>query len=161
MIDLTCALAREALAAVGIDDADPRARLADGRAMDSYRAMITAQGGDPHAPLPRAAHAEQVRASATGRVRWDALGVGRASWLSGAGRSRPGEAVDHAAGVLLHRVEGEVVSAGDVVATVHAGDADRLPGALAELAGALDIGAGEPRSDRGPAGAVLERLRGW
>lgn len=165
MIDLTCALAREALAAVGIDDADPRARLSDGRAMDSYRAMITAQGGDPDAPLPQAAHVEQVRASAAGRVRWDALGVGRASWLSGAGRSRPGEAVDHAAGVLLHRVEGETVGAGDVVATVHAGDADRLPGALAELEGALDIGAGEPGSGRdrgrGPAGVVLERLRGW
>ncbi|MBS7549465.1 thymidine phosphorylase [Dietzia sp. Marseille-Q0999] len=156
MIDLTCALAREALAAVRIDDADPRARLADGRAMDSYRAMIAAQGGDPDAPLPRAAHVEQVRASATGRVRWDALGVGRASWLSGAGRSRPGEAVDHAAGVLLHRVEGEVVRAGDVVATVHAGDERRLPAAVDELRAALGTGPG-----RGPAGEVADRLRGW
>ncbi|MBM7230536.1 thymidine phosphorylase [Dietzia cinnamea] len=156
MIDLTCALAREALAAVGIDDADPRARLADGRAMDSYRAMVAAQGGDPDAPLPRAAHVEQVRASATGRVRWDALGIGRASWLSGAGRSRPGEAVDHAAGVLLHRVEGEVVRAGDVVATVHAGDERRLPAAVDELRAALGTGPG-----RGPAGEVADRLRGW
>ncbi|AWH91580.1 thymidine phosphorylase [Dietzia lutea] len=156
MIDLTCELAREALAAVGIDDADPRARLGDGRAMDSYRAMITAQGGDPDAPLPRAAHVEQVRASAAGRVRWDALGVGRASWLSGAGRSRPGEAVDHAAGVLLHRVEGEAVRAGDVVATVHAGDERRLPAAVDELRAALGTGPG-----RGPAGEVADRLRGW
>ncbi|MBC7307563.1 MAG: thymidine phosphorylase [Dietzia sp.] len=156
MVDLTCALAREALAAVGIDDVDPRARLADGRAMDSYRVMITAQGGDPDAPLPRAAHVEQVRAPATGRVRWDALGVGRASWLSGAGRSRPGEAVDHAAGVLLHRVEGEVVRPGDVVATVHAGDERRLPAAVDELRAALGTGPG-----RGPAGEVADRLRGW
>ncbi|MGN0101988.1 MAG: thymidine phosphorylase [Dietzia sp.] len=156
MIDLTCELAREALTAVGIVDADPRARLSDGRAMDAYRAMITAQGGDPVAPLPRAAHVEELRAPASGRLRWDALGVGRASWLSGAGRTRPGEAVDPAAGVLLHCVEGEQVRAGDVVATVHAGDERRLPGAVATLAAALEVGPAV--TGRGPAGAVLERL---
>ncbi|MEH6381671.1 MAG: thymidine phosphorylase, partial [Dietzia cercidiphylli] len=90
MVDLTCALAREALAAVGVDD-DPRERLRDGRAMDSFRAMITAQGGDPDAALPVAAHTEELRAPDSGEVRWDALGVGRASWLAGAGRTRPGE----------------------------------------------------------------------
>ena len=158
MIDLTCELAREALAAVGITGADPRARLADGRAMDAYRAMISAQGGDPTAPLPAAAEVEEVRASESGMVRWDALGVGRASWLSGAGRTRPGEAVDPAAGVLLRRVEGERVRAGDVVATVHAGDARRLPAAVAELAGALEVG--PTVTGRGPAGAVLERFPG-
>ena len=156
MIDLTCELAREALTAVGIVDADPRARLSDGRAMDAYRAMITAQGGDPVAPLPRAAHVEELRAPASGRLRWDALGVGRASWLSGAGRTRPGEAVDPAAGVLLRCVEGEQVRAGDVVATVHAGDERRLPGAVATLAAALEVGPAV--TGRGPAGAVLERL---
>lgn len=93
---------------------------------------------------------------ADGVVRWDALGVGRASWLSGAGRSTPGEGVDPAAGVLLHRVEGGEVRAGDVVATVHSGSGDRIPGALTELAGALEIGG--PGSGRGPAGVVLERL---
>ena len=159
MVDLTCALAEEALAAVRIVDADPRERLADGRAMDSYRAMIAAQGGDAGAPLPRAAHVEQVRAPAAGRVRWDALGVGRASWLSGAGRSRPGQAVDPAAGVLLQRLEGEEVSAGDVVATVHSGDAERIPTAVAELGRALELNVGQP--GRGPAGVVVERLRGW
>ncbi|MCT1640414.1 thymidine phosphorylase [Dietzia cinnamea] len=156
MVDLTCALALEALAAVGIPDADPRARLADGRAMDAYRAMISAQGGDPDAVPPRAAHVAQVRAPASGPIRWDALGVGRASWLSGAGRTGPGETVDHAAGVLLDRVEGEVVSAGDVVASVHAGDAARLPAAVDELRAALGTGPG-----RGPAGEVADRLRGW
>ena len=156
MVDLTCALALEALAAVGIPDADPRARLADGRAMDSYRAMISAQGGDPDAVLPRAAHVEEVRAPASGPIRWDALGVGRASWLSGAGRTRPGEAVDPGAGVMLHRVEGEHVRVGEVVATVHAGDTARLPAALDEVAAAFGTG-----PDRGPAGVVTERLRGW
>ena len=159
MVDLTCALAEEALAAAGIVDADPRERLADGRAMDSYRAMIAAQGGEPDAPLPTAAHVEQVRAPSAGRIRWDALGVGRASWLSGAGRTKPGEAVDPAAGVLLQRLEDEEVRAGDVVAAVHAGDAERIPAAVAELGRALEIDGGRP--GRGPAGVVVERLRGW
>ena len=156
MVDLTCALAEEALSAVGIDDADPRDRLADGRAMDSFRAMISAQGGDPEAPLPGAAHVEQLRAEVSGPIQWNALGVGRASWLSGAGRTRPGEAVDSGAGVVLHSVEGDHVRAGDVVATVHANAEERLPGALDELAAAFGTG-----SDRGPAGVVAERLRSW
>ena len=160
MVDLTCALAEEALAAVGISD-DPRARLSDGRAMDSYRAMISAQGGDPDAELPRAANVEQVRAPAAGRITWDALGVGRASWLAGAGRSAPGEAVDHAAGVLLHRVEGDEVRAGEVIASVYAGDAGRIASALGELGAALDFSDPGFAPARGPAGAVVRRLRGW
>ena len=177
MVDLTCALAEEMLAALGIDD-DPRARLADVRAMDSYRAMIAAQGGDPDAELPRAANVAQLRAPVAGTIRWDALGVGRASWLSGAGRSRPGEAVDPGAGVLLHSVEGAKVRAGEVIASVHAGDADRLPAALAELETALGVDApgasanviadaapdahAEPdAAARGPAGTVVRRIRGW
>lgn len=156
MVDLTCALAQEALEAVGISDVDPRGRLADGRAMDSYRAMISAQGGHPDALLPRADHIEEVRATEAGPITWDALGVGRASWLTGAGRARPGEAVDPGAGVLLHRVEGDRVRAGEVVATVHASAPERLPAAIEELTAALGTGAGS-----GPAGAVAERLRGW
>lgn len=158
MIALVCALAAEVLDAVGIES-DPRERLVDGRAMDSYRAMIAAQSGDPDAPLPVARHREEVRASAAGTVVWDALGVGRASWLSGAGRSVPGAAVDPAAGVVLRRVEGDRVRAGEVVATVHSGDPSRLEAAVAELAGALRIDAAD--TARGPAGVVLERRRGW
>ena len=186
MIDLTCALAEEMLAAVGIDG-DPRDRLAGGRAMDSYRAIIAAQGGDPDAELPRAANVEELRAPAGGVLRWDASGVGRASWLSGAGRSRPGQSVDPAAGVMLHRVEGEQVRAGEVIASVHAGDAARIPAAVAELGNALTVdasaaapgagggadpggadsggadpgGAGADTAVVGPAGTIVHRLRGW
>ena len=161
MVDLTCALAEEALAAVGIHHADVRERLTDGRAMESYRAMIAAQGGDPDAALPRAAHVHEVRAPAAGRVRWDALGVGRASWLTGAGRSTPGEAVDHSAGVLLRRVEGDDVAAGEVIAEIHAGDEERIPAALAEMDAALTLAGADPAADRGPAGVVVRRVSGW
>src|SRR5699024_7907286 len=76
LVALTCALAGEAVESVGIGD-DPRERLDDGRAMDSYRAMIAAQGGAADAPLPTARETEVVRAPAAGVLRWDALGVGR------------------------------------------------------------------------------------
>ena len=59
------ALAREMLALAGLE-ADPAAALADGRALDRYRGMIAAQGGDPDAALPRAEH---VRGGDRGRVR--------------------------------------------------------------------------------------------
>src|SRR5690625_5444842 len=68
VVELTCALARELLAASGVDDPDVEAALADGRAMDTWRAMITAQGGDVDAPLPEARHVEQVRAESDGVV---------------------------------------------------------------------------------------------
>ena len=51
LVEVTLALATEMLALAGLD-ADPAAALADGRALERYRAMITAQGGDPDAPLP-------------------------------------------------------------------------------------------------------------
>ena len=52
-----------------VTPAAPAAALADGRALDRYRAMIRAQGGDPDAPLPRAAHAELVTAAESGWLR--------------------------------------------------------------------------------------------
>ena len=55
VVELTLALAREMLAGAGRDDVDPADALADGRAMDVWRRMIAAQGGDPDAPLPKPA----------------------------------------------------------------------------------------------------------
>src|SRR3954452_3567441 len=54
MVQLTVALAGEMLAGTGRTDVDVAAALADGRAMDSWRRMIRAQGGDPDAALPTA-----------------------------------------------------------------------------------------------------------
>ncbi len=49
VIELTVALAREMLAGAGRDDVDPADKLADGSAMDAWKAMIRAQDGDPDA----------------------------------------------------------------------------------------------------------------
>ncbi|MDR0626544.1 MAG: thymidine phosphorylase, partial [Bifidobacteriaceae bacterium] len=89
VVELTLALAREMLAAGGLPDADPAGAIASGQAMDTWRAMILAQGGDPDAPLPTARYSEVIPAPASGVVtQLDALAFGTAAWRLGAGRAR-------------------------------------------------------------------------
>ncbi|MFC0675062.1 thymidine phosphorylase [Brachybacterium hainanense] len=140
VVELTLALAREMLASAGRPDADVEAALADGRAMDVWRAMIAAQGGDPQAPLPVAAHTQELRARQDGTVRGlDAMGIGVAAWRLGAGRSRPGESVQAAAGVEIRRHIGEPVRSGDVLAVLHTDTPGRFGRALEALEDAWDI----------------------
>ncbi|AXK45570.1 thymidine phosphorylase [Brachybacterium saurashtrense] len=157
VVELTCALAREMLEAAGVHDADVEAALADGRAMDSWRAMIAAQGGDVDAPLPTAQHVEELRASEDGVVTGlDAMGVGVAAWRLGAGRSRPGEAVQAAAGVEIEKHLGEEVRAGDVLARLHTDTPGRLARALEALDRAWDLSA--PGTEVPERRIVLDRI---
>ncbi|WP_341258662.1 thymidine phosphorylase [Gordonia malaquae] len=145
VVELTLALAREMLDAGGLGDVDPAENLQNGRAMDKWRMMIAAQGGDPDAPLPDPRHVHEVRAGSDGvLVSLDALAVGHAAWRLGAGRSRPGEAVSYAAGVQWHVGLGERVRAGQTLFTLHADDASRFDAALDSLAEAAVIGDAEP-----------------
>jgi pyrimidine-nucleoside phosphorylase len=106
------------------DRAAAERALASGEAFEHYERWIAAQGGDPRAPLPRAPVVEQVTADASGVVqRCHALAIGEAAVSLGAGRARKGDAVDHSVGIVVHRKQGDVVSAGDPLATVHARDA--------------------------------------
>ena len=141
VIELTVTLAREMLAAAGRDDVDPAEMLASGAAMDVWRAMIRAQGGDPEAALPRAAEVEVVTAEADGVLQsLDAMAVGLAAWRLGAGRSRPGEAVQAGAGVELHAKPGDRVRAGQPLLSLHTDTPERIPRARQALEGAYEIG---------------------
>jgi len=147
---LTVALAREMLALAGRPDADPVAALDDGRAMDVWRRMIAAQGGDPDAPLPEARERVVVTADSDGVLaEQDAKGVGVAAWRLGAGRARQGDPVQAGAGVLLHVKRGDTVRAGQPIATLLTDDADRIPRAEAMLREAHRIApAGTPVEER-------------
>src|SRR5680860_234845 len=102
VVELTLALAREMLAAAGVDGVDPAEKLKDGSAMDVWRRMIAAQGGDPDATLPVARETSVVTAPASGVLtRLDALAVGMAAWRLGAGRARKEDPVQAGAGVQL------------------------------------------------------------
>lgn len=155
VVELTLALAREMVALAGID-ADPEQALADGRAMDHWKAMIRAQGGDPDAPLPRARHTEVVRADTDGVLtRLDAMGVGLAAWRLGAGRARQGAPVQAGAGVQIHARPGDTVRAGSPLFTLHTDTPESFPGALAAVTGAVTIGA-KPDADTAP--LILDRI---
>jgi thymidine phosphorylase len=141
VVELTLALAREMLAAAGKDDVDPADALASGAAMDVWRRMIAAQGGDPDAPLPGAKETHVVAAPSSGTLtRLDAMAVGVAAWRLGAGRSRPGEQVQLAAGVVMHAKPGDSVTAGQPLMTLHTDTPERFDRAVAALDGGFDIG---------------------
>jgi thymidine phosphorylase len=140
VVELTLALAREMLACVGLSDVDPSEALADGRAMDSWRAMLSAQGGNPDAPLAQAWEREEVRAEASGYVSTvDAYAMGVAAWRLGAGRARKEDPVSAAAGVILHRRPGDEVRVGDVLYELRADDPGRIPAALEAAREAVHI----------------------
>ncbi|GAA1653593.1 thymidine phosphorylase [Georgenia ruanii] len=140
VVDLTVALAREMLDAAGRPDADPAAALRDGRAMDVWRRMIAAQGGDPDAALPAARHTEDVLAQADGVLTTlDAYAVGVASWRLGAGRARKEDPVQAVAGVELHAKPGDRVRAGQPLLTLHTDTPERFGRAREALAGGVVV----------------------
>ncbi|RBY77745.1 thymidine phosphorylase [Geodermatophilus sp. TF02-6] len=154
LVELTLALAREMLAGAGRDDVDPADALRDGRAMDVWRRMITAQGGDPDAPLPSPAEKHVVTAPATGTLtRLDAYAVGIAAWRLGAGRARKEDPVSAAAGVVWAAGVGERVTAGQPLLELHTDDPDRIPRALEALDGAVGVD-----TDDVPLPLVLDRI---
>jgi thymidine phosphorylase len=135
VVELTVTLGREMLAAAGLEGAkDPADALRDGTAMDAWRRMIHAQGGDPDAPLPEAAERHVIASPASGTLTTlDAHAVGVAAWRLGAGRARKEDPVSPGAGVTLHAKPGEEVREGEPLFTLHTDDPDRIPRAAEGL----------------------------
>jgi thymidine phosphorylase len=155
VVELTVVLAREMLAAAGLDGHDPAEVLASGRAMDIWRAMIRAQGGDPDASLPSARETEVISAEKDGVLTaLDARAVGEAAWRLGAGRAQQHHDVQAAAGVELHARLGEVVRAGQPILTLHTDTPERFPRARDALAGGYRIG--QDPAERPP--LILDRI---
>ncbi|MEI5672107.1 MULTISPECIES: thymidine phosphorylase [unclassified Nocardioides] len=157
VVELTLALAREMLAGAGVTDVDPADVLASGRAMDAWRAMISAQGGDPSAKLPVARESHVVAAPSTGVLtRLDAMAVGLAAWRLGAGRARKEDPVQAGAGVVWHARPGDQVTEGQPLLTLLTDEPARFDRALASLEGGYDVApAGTPYP---PTPLVLDRI---
>jgi thymidine phosphorylase len=157
VVELTLALAREMLAAAGRGDVDPADALADGRAMDAWKAMIRAQGGDPEAALPVARETHDVLVPADGVLtELDALKVGVAAWRLGAGRARKEDPVQAGAGVEMHAKPGATVRAGEKLLTLHTDTPERFERALESLDGAFTIAPEGSRPDLLP--LVIEKI---
>lgn len=157
VVELTLALAREMLACAGRADVDPAEALTDGRAMDAWKAMIRAQGGDPDADLPVAKESQDVLAPADGVLtQLDALKVGVAAWRLGAGRARKEDPVQAGAGVEMHYKPGATVRAGEKLLTLHTDTPERFERAMAALDGAFTIAPEGSRPDLLP--LVIEKI---
>ena len=159
VIELTVLLAQEMLELAGVKGADPAAALKNGKAMDVWRQMISAQGGDPDAKLPVAKEKLTITAHSTGTVlSMDAMKVGLAAWRLGAGRSRQGEAVQAGAGIEIHAKPGDNVKDGAPLFTLHTDTPAAFARAQESLVDSVRIGdlaAGE-KIDRLP--LIIERI---
>ena len=159
IVELTVLLAREMLETVGITKVDPADMLKNGKAMDVWRQMISAQGGDPDAKLPTAKENLTVTAQSSGTIlTMDAMKVGLAAWRLGAGRSRQGEAVQAGAGIEIHAKPGEVVAAGAPLYTLHTDTPAAFARAQESLTNSVTIGdlPKDGKIDRLP--LVVERI---
>jgi thymidine phosphorylase len=157
VVELTLVLAREMLAAAGRGDVDPADALRDGRAMDVWRRMVAAQGGDPSAPLPVARETHQILAPGTGVLtQLDALKVGVAAWRLGAGRARKEDEIQAGAGIEMHAKPGAVLRAGDPLMTLHTDTPERFERAIEALEGAYFIAPEDSRPDLLP--LVIDRV---
>lgn len=141
VVELTLELARHMLDGAGIE-ADPADHLANGKAMDSWRAMVAAQHGDPDAPLPKPSYEHTVTAKTSGVLsRVDARAVGEAAWHLGAGRQYQGQPVQATAGVRLHAKPGDTITAGQPVFSLYTETPERFASAEAILHNALETAA--------------------
>jgi thymidine phosphorylase len=157
LMQVTLALAREMLSLVGID-ADPAEAIASGRAYESYRTMIRAQGGDPDAPLPSAPFVKTIVAARSGWLTGlDALQVGVAAWRLGAGRARKEDPVSAGAGIICLAKPGDQVSKDQPILELRADDESRFAAALEAASDAIEIGDHQPAAWPDP---VIDRIVG-
>jgi thymidine phosphorylase len=157
VVELTVALAREMLQAAGVGDVDPADRLQDGSAMDAWRRMIAAQGGDPDAAMPTARETHVVRAPRSGVLTTlDAMAVGLAAWRLGAGRARKEDPVQAAAGVEMLAKPGDEVTEGQDLLVLHTDEPERFERALAALEDGVVVAAAGTAYDAVP--LVIDRV---
>lgn len=155
VVKLTCELARNMLEMAGIHDADVEERLKDGRAMDVWKRMVRAQGGDPEAPMARAEHTREVVADRNGYLmELDALALGVGSWRLGAGRARKEDPVQLTAGIEIHADLGQKVVKGQKLLTLHTETPDKFDRALESIMPGIVIG-DEPPAERQ---IILDRI---
>jgi thymidine phosphorylase len=160
VIELTLLLANEMLDAVGIKPkVSPEEALKNGMAMDVWRKMIAAQGGDNDAPLPVAKETMEIKATSSGKLlTLDAMKVGIAAWRLGAGRQKQGEVLQLGSGIEIHAKPGDLVTKDQTILTLHTDEVARFERAIDALAGGFLIGGKDDEVKRLP--LVVERIEG-
>jgi pyrimidine-nucleoside phosphorylase len=164
--DLSVALAARMLRLAGVAptnaDAEARVRgaLRSGAGVETFRRIIERQGGDPRVVdeydrLPAAPRRHVVAAPRTGYVAdIDALAIGGASMVLGAGREKAEDAVDPAPGLWIRAQVGERVKAGDPLAELLYREQRRLDEAVPVVTRAFTVGDRPPS----PRPLVIEEI---
>jgi thymidine phosphorylase len=160
VIELTLLLANEMLDAVGLKPkVSPETALKNGMAMDVWRKMIAAQGGDSDAPLPVAKEQLEIKAPVTGKLlTLDAMKVGVAAWRLGAGRQKQGEVLQLGSGIEIHAKPGDFVTKDQKILTLHTDEVARFERAIEALTDGFLIGGKDDQVKRLP--LVVERIEG-
>jgi thymidine phosphorylase len=155
------------------DPAEGRARieraLGDGSALEVFRKVVAAQGGDPRvcdspgAVLPNAQHRDELALRPGRVVAIDSEALGIAAMLLGAGRRTTDDAIDPAAGLVIDAYLGELIEPGAppqviVCHNLTAGD-HRLAEARAMIEGAFAIQPADRAHPEPPASRILEVIR--
>lgn len=105
--------------------------IANGKGLDKFKELITAQDGDPHvcddlSLLPQPTEKFTVTAKKSGIIsQMDTAKIGRASVALGAGRTYKGEKIDLSAGIIMNKTVGDAVQQGDKIAELYASDIDK------------------------------------
>lgn len=115
----------------------------NGRALQKFRQMVEAQGGDGRQVdnpdlLPQAGLVKPILAPQTGTIA--ALDTGQIGWAAvhlGAGRLIKTDQIDHAVGLILPAKVGSRYQAGEAIGEVHANDETKLQKATAEVLSAI------------------------
>jgi len=113
--------------------------IADGSALEKFRVLVQAQGGDVSyvddiTKFERAKYVEVVNAPRSGFIsQVHARIVGEASVALGAGRARKSDLIDHAVGFIIHKKVGDKVEAGEPLFEIHANDKPKLDEARAAV----------------------------
>jgi thymidine phosphorylase len=154
LMEVAGAVAAEMVRLAGVTG-DPATALSSGAALERFEAMIRAQGGDPQAPLPTAAHSKTLNSSGTGYLAGlDARKVGIAAHRLGAGRTHSADAIGYGAGIVCLKKPGDPVEVGEPILELRTDDEQLFDIATGALEGAIAIG------DEAPATPpmVIERL---
>ena len=124
--------------------------------MDVWKQMISAQGGDPEAALPRPKETHTINADSSGTLmRLDAMAVGVAAWRLGAGRARKVDQVQAGAGVRMHAKPGAMVRAGEPLMTLLTDTPEKFDRAREALEHAVVIA---PEGSRPAQQLIIDRI---
>lgn len=150
LYELCIALAANMMELGGLGSLEDCTRLAEdaitsGRAIDTFKKMIEAQGGNPnitedYSLFKRAAYKCELKAEKSGYISSiDSEKIGMVALLTGAGRRNKNDNIDSSAGIILNKHVGDCVDQGDVIMTFYSSVVKNFDEVINKAADAVEI----------------------